>query len=62
MSRCLLSARAALLALAAGVLLTANSCLPQDYFATLAGEVVSQTVSELLARTIAAVVDAGIPA
>lgn len=62
MQRLLLSTRAWMLTLTAGLLLTANSCLPQDYFASLAGDVVSQTASEILSRAIATLLDAGVAA
>ncbi len=59
MHRLLLSAKGALVTVSAGIVLAANSCLPQDYFATLAGEVVSQTVADVLARFIEALFEQG---
>ncbi|MBI5863540.1 MAG: hypothetical protein HZB38_03320 [Planctomycetes bacterium] len=47
---------AALIA-ASGTLLAANNCLPQDYFATLAGDTLSLAISEVILRLIGAFVD-----
>lgn len=42
---------------ASGTLLASGNCLPQDYFATLAGDTISLTVAELMARVLAATLD-----
>lgn len=43
---------------ASGTLLASGNCLPQDYFATLAGDTISLTVAELISRILAATLDA----
>lgn len=42
---------------AAGTLLASGNCLPQDYFATLAGDTISLTVAEIVSRILATTID-----
>ncbi len=42
---------------ASGTLLASGNCLPQDYFATLAGDTISLTVAEIVTRILATTLD-----
>jgi hypothetical protein len=50
--------RSLALVAASGTLLASGNCLPQDYFATLAGDTISLTVAEIVARVLTATLDA----